>query len=233
MSSRPRLLFAPLSPRSSASAGLATSRPIRTRQPRAHRTRPAPLQPRRVRLRHRLGSSGSCRIGLGRLLGRARVGSGRRCGWPTCFSARGRRRTANIRSCLHLPPPIIQGLSWPLRLSSLQHMPPMAALLVRPFMAAIRDSSIAHAESGLGKQRCSAQACKHAVQQACGGVKLRGADIAERHEYWRMRRSREKRPETCRTQVVTATPRGCQSITAGSAKGRSNRKGRGPSVVGA
>ena len=86
--------------------------------------------------------------------------------------------------------------------------------------------SIAHAASGLGKQRCSAQACKHAVQQACGGVKLRGADIAERHEYWRMRRSREKRPETCRTQVVTATPRGCQSITAGSAKGRSNRRQR-------
>ena len=139
MSSRPRLLFAPLSPRFSASAGLATSRPIRTRQPRAHRTRPAPLQPRRVRLRHRLGSSGSCRIGLGRLLGRARVGSGRRCGWPTCFSARGRRRTAHSRSRLHLPPPIIQGLSWPLQLSSLQRRPPTAALLVRPFTAAIRD----------------------------------------------------------------------------------------------
>jgi len=35
--------------------------------------------------------------------------------------------------------PIIQGLSWPLQLSSLQRRPPTAALLVRPFTAAIHD----------------------------------------------------------------------------------------------
>ena len=184
MSSRPRLLFAPLSPRSSASAGLATSRPTRTRQPRAHRTRPAPLQPRRVRLRHRLGSSGSCRIGLGRLLGRARVGSGRRCGWPTCFSARGRRRTANGRSRLHLPPPIIQGLSWPLRLSSLQHIG-----LPWP----LSSSGLSWPPSAMSSFDCARSVWARQAAVQCAGVQACGATSMRRRQASRRRHRRKTR----------------------------------------